>query len=88
MTTVLGLLQDGEVRVRANDSLGITAPEDLLKMKPDTMMVDLITNDLIDMGSRMPKKRKAESEQTMLKGHNWLREDYNFGDQICSRYKI
>ena len=88
MTTVLGLLQDGEERVRANDSLGINAPEDLLKMKPDAMMVDLITIDLNHMESRMPKQRKAKSEQTMLKGHNWLREDHNFGDRICSRYKI
>ena len=34
------------------DSLGITASEDRLKMRPDIMMVDLTTNDLSDIAER------------------------------------
>ena len=59
--------QDGEEMNRTADSIGITAPEDRLKMRPDIMMVDLITNDLSDMESRAPKKRKAKGEKTTLK---------------------
>ena len=47
-TTISEMHQDGEERDRTTDSLGITAPEDRLKMRPDIMMVDLITNDLSD----------------------------------------
>ena len=60
--------QEGEKeRDRITDSLGITAPEDRLKMRPGIMMVDLTTNDLSDMESRAPKKRKANGEKTTLK---------------------
>ena len=59
--------QDGEERVRATVTLGITAPEDRLKMRPDIMMVDLTTYDLSDMESRAPKKRKAKGEKTTPK---------------------
>ena len=31
------------------------------------MIMDLTTNDLSDIDSRTPKKRKANSEQTLLK---------------------
>ena len=41
--------QGGEERGRTNDSLGITAPEERLKMRPDIMMVDLTTHNLSDI---------------------------------------
>ena len=66
-TTISEMRQDGEERDRTTDSLGITAPEDRLKMRPDIMMVDLATNDLSDMESRAPKERKANGEKTTLK---------------------
>ena len=45
-TTISEMHQDGENKDRTTDSLGITAPEDRLKMRPDIMMMDLTTNDL------------------------------------------
>ena len=66
-TTISEIRQDGEERDRTTDSLGITAPEDRRKIRPDIMMVDLTTNDLSDMESRAPKKRKANGEKTTLK---------------------
>ena len=47
-TTISGMRQGGKGRDRTNDSLGITAPEDRLKMRPDIMMVDLTTDDLVE----------------------------------------
>ena len=52
---------------RTADSLGITAPEDRLKMRPDTMVVDLTTNNLSEMESRAPKKRKADGELVTIR---------------------
>ena len=66
-STISEMRQDGEERDRTIDSLGITAPEDRLKMRPDIMMMDLTTNDLSGMESRAPKKRKANGEKTTLK---------------------
>ena len=66
-TTISEMRQDGEERNRTADSLGITAPDDRLKMRPDIMMVDLITNDLSGIQRTAPKKRKADGEQTTLK---------------------
>ena len=60
-------VKDGGERDRTTDSLGITAPEDRRKMRPDIMMVDLTTNDLNKTESRAPKKRKADGEQTTVK---------------------
>ena len=65
-TTISQMRQDGEERNRTADSLGITAPGDRLKMRPDIMMVDLTTNDLGGIESRAPKKCKADEEQTTL----------------------
>ena len=48
-------------------ALGITAPEDRLKMRPDITMVDLTTNDLSSIKNRAPKKRKADGEQATIK---------------------
>ena len=66
-STISGMRQDGEERHRTTDSLGITAPEDRLKMRPDIMMADLTTKDLSDMESRAPKKRKVNGEKTTAK---------------------
>ena len=66
-TTISEMRQDGEQRDRTTDSLGITAPEDRLKMRPDIVIVDLATNDLNKIESRMPKTRKANGEQVTLK---------------------
>ena len=62
-TTIWGMRQDEEERYRTNDALGITAPEDRLKMRPDIIMVDLTTNDLRDRENRTLKRRKANNEQ-------------------------
>ena len=59
--------QGGGEKDRTTHSLGIAAPEDRLKMRPDIMMVDLTTNDLSDMENRAPKKRKAGGEQATIK---------------------
>lgn len=66
-TTTSEMRQGGEERDRTTDSLGITAPEDQIKTRPDIMMVDLATNDPNKIESRMPKKRKANREQATLK---------------------
>ena len=71
---------------RTADSLGITAPEDRLKMRPDIMMVDLTTNDLSGIESRAPEKRKADGEQTTLKDMIGRKEDNNIGDWIRRGY--
>ena len=65
-TTITEIRQDGEERDRTTESLGITAPEDRHKMRPDIMLVDLTTNDLNKIESRAPKKRKVDGEQTTL----------------------
>ena len=65
--TISEMRQDGEETDRTTDSLDITVPEDRLKMRPDIMMVDLTTNDISEMVSKVPKKRKANGEQTTLK---------------------
>ena len=56
-TTILEMRQDGEERDRTTDSLGITAPEDRRKVRPDIMTVDLTTNDLNKIECRAPRKR-------------------------------
>ena len=61
-TNFSGLLQDGGERNRTNDSLGITAPEDRLEMRPDIMMVDLTTIDLRNKENRVKMKYKANRE--------------------------
>ena len=63
-TTISEICQDGEERDRTTDSLGISAPEDRRKMRPDIMTVDLTTNDLNKIGSRAPKKRKLTESST------------------------
>ena len=55
----LELLQDCKERVGRIDSLGSTAPEDWLKMRPDIMMMGLTTDDFCDKDSRVMKKCKA-----------------------------
>ena len=66
-TTISEMRQDREEKDRTTDSLGISAPEDRLKMRPDIMMVDLTSNDLNKIESRTLKKRKADGKQTTLK---------------------
>ena len=66
-TTILEMRKDGEEMNRTADTLGITAPEDRLKMRPDIMMVDLTTNDFSSLEDRAPKKHKADGEQATIK---------------------
>ena len=58
-TTISEMHQGREDMDGTNDSLGMTAPEDRLEMRPDIMMVDLTINDLCGIESRTPKKRKS-----------------------------
>ena len=44
--TISEMREDGGGRDRPTDSLGITAPEGRLQMRPDIMVVDITTNDL------------------------------------------
>ena len=64
--SVVKVSQGREGRDRTDDSLGITAPENRLKMRPEIIMVDLVVNDLSGIEGRTPEKRKAHSEQAML----------------------
>ena len=61
-TTIPRLLPSGEGRHRTGDSLGITAPEHRLKMRPDNMMVGLTTDNLCNKESTVTKKHKANRE--------------------------
>ena len=59
LVSAAGLLQDGEGRdktIDTIDSLGITAPEDRLKMRPDFMMVGRTTDDLGGKEGRVTKR--------------------------------
>ena len=42
--------------------LGRTVPDDQLKMKPDTMMVGITTDELRDMESKVMEKSKTRKE--------------------------
>ena len=66
-TTISEMRQDEEKRDRTTDSLGITAPEDRLKMRPDIMMVVFTTVNFNKIGRGTAKKCKANSEQTTVK---------------------
>ena len=49
-TTISALLQAGEERGRADDLLGITTPEDRLKMRPVIMMIIFATISYVRKG--------------------------------------
>ena len=86
-TTISEMRHDEEKRDRTTDSLGITAPEDRLKMRPDIMMVVFTTNNFNKIGRGTAKKRKANSEQTTVKDMIG-RKKIAILDWICSGYKI
>ena len=56
---ILEQLQYCKEPSRRIDSLGSTAPEDWLKMRPDIMMMGLTTDDFCGKDSRVMKKCKA-----------------------------
>ena len=85
-TTIFGLLQDAEERVRIGNSLGITAAEARLKLNPDIMMVGV--QHMIFALRKVESRGKTEPTEKKLEGHDQPTEGSKFGDRIRSRYKI
>ena len=63
-------------------SLGITAPEDWLKVRPDIMMVDFATDDLQDKGSRVGREPQSQQREDFTEEQDGPAENHYFGNRI------